>query len=51
MVKGLQRFREYFSDHPNSFVVIGRVACDEWLGLQGLPFPPTKDVDNDPNNE
>jgi hypothetical protein len=36
MVKGLQRFREYFGDHPDSFVVIGGVACDEWLGLQGL---------------
>jgi len=45
MVKGLQRFREYFGDHPDSFVVIGGVACDEWLGLQGLPFRPTKDVD------
>jgi hypothetical protein len=45
MVKGLQRFREYFSEYPDSFVVIGGVACDEWLGLQGLPFRPTKDVD------
>ena len=33
MVKGIQRLREYFSEHPDSFVVIGGVACDEWLGL------------------
>ena len=45
MVKGLQRFREHFGEHRDSFVVIGGVACDEWLGLQGLPFRPTRDVD------
>jgi hypothetical protein len=45
VVKGLQRFREHFSEHADSFVVIGGVACDEWLGLQGLPFRPTRDVD------
>ena len=45
MVKGLQRFREHFNEHRNSFVVIGGVACDEWLGMQELQFRPTKDVD------
>lgn len=45
MVKGLQRFREHFTKHNDSFVVIGGVACDEWLRLQGLQFRPTRDVD------
>ena len=45
MVKGLQRFREHFRDYAGSFVVIGGVACDEWLGQQGLTFRPTRDVD------
>jgi len=45
MVKGLQRFREHFREHGNAFVLIGGVACEEWLGLQGLRFRPTKDVD------
>lgn len=45
MVKGLQRFREHFRGQPDSFIVIGGVACDQWLELQGLTFRPTKDVD------
>jgi len=45
MVKGLQKFREHFGDHRDSFVVIGGVACDEWLGQRGMPFRPTRDVD------
>lgn len=45
MVKGLARFREHFRDRTDAFVVIGGVACDEWLGAQGLPFRPTKDID------
>ena len=45
MVKGLQKFREHFREFQSSFVVIGGVACDEWLGLQGLRFRPTRDVD------
>ena len=45
MVKGLQRFRDHFREFRDSFVVIGGVACDEWLGQQGLRFRPTRDVD------
>ena len=29
----------------DAFVVIGGVACDEWLTAQGLKFRATKDVD------
>ena len=45
MVKGLQKFREHFSDYRDSFVVIGGIACDEWLQQRGMPFRPTRDVD------
>lgn len=45
MVKGLERFREHFKDHGECFVVIGGVACEEWLVRQGLSFRPTRDVD------
>lgn len=45
MVKGVQLFREHFKPFSNAFVVIGGVACDEWLTSQGLKFRATKDVD------
>ena len=46
MVKGMQKFREHFKGFDASFVVIGGVACDEWMSAQGLAFRATKDVDN-----
>jgi hypothetical protein len=45
VVKGLKKFREHFADYTGSFVVIGGVACDEWLVRQGLTFRATRDVD------
>jgi len=46
MVKGVQRFREHFREFTDSYVVIGGVACDEWLRSQDLPpFRPTRDID------
>ncbi len=45
MVKGLQRFRDHFQGSGDAFIVIGGVACDQWLGQQGLRFRPTKDID------
>lgn len=45
MVKGLKLFREHFAEYQGSFVVIGGVACHEWLGRQGLSFRATRDVD------
>lgn len=46
MVKGVQKFRDHFRDFADSFVVIGGVACDEWLRSQDLPpFRPTRDID------
>jgi hypothetical protein len=45
MIRGLDRFREHFADHRKAFVLIGGVACHEWLSTLGLEFRATKDVD------
>ena len=45
MVKGIRRFREHFRAFEAAYVVIGGVACDEWMGAQQLRFRATKDVD------
>jgi hypothetical protein len=45
MIRGLDLFREHFADYRNAFVLIGGVACHEWLSTQGLPFRGTKDMD------
>ncbi len=45
MIRGLDLFREHFADHRKAFVLIGGVACHEWLSTQGLEFRATKDMD------
>lgn len=45
MIRGLDRFREHFADHRKAFVLIGGVACHEWLSTLGLEFRATKDMD------
>jgi len=45
MIKGLDKFQEHFNEFRTSFVLIGGVACHEWLASQGLPFRATKDLD------
>ena len=45
MIRGLDAFREHFADYRKAFVVIGGVACHEWLSMQGLEFRATKDMD------
>lgn len=45
MIRGLDRFREHFAEHRNAFVLIGGVACHEWLSTFGLEFRTTKDLD------
>lgn len=44
-VKGLDVFREYFSGHEDSFLLIGGAACDAWFAEQGLAFRATVDLD------
>ncbi|MBI4024593.1 MAG: hypothetical protein HY360_06400 [Verrucomicrobia bacterium] len=45
MVKGLERLKAHFRNHHDAFVVIGGVACAEWLSSKGLRFRGTHDVD------
>jgi hypothetical protein len=45
MIPGLDLFREHFADYRKAFVLIGGVACYEWLSMQGLEFRATKDMD------
>ena len=45
MVKGLERFREYFAGHESSYALIGGVACHILFSDAGLEFRATKDFD------
>jgi hypothetical protein len=45
MIQGLDRFREHFAEYRKAFVLIGGVACHEWLSTQSLEFRATKDMD------
>ncbi len=45
MVHGLEKFKEYFSDHTNQYVFIGGTACDILMNELGAPFRATKDLD------
>ena len=45
MVKGLDKFREYFKDYSGSYVIIGGTACDIAIGEAGLKPRATKDID------
>jgi hypothetical protein len=45
MVKGLNKFRDYFKDYPDSYIIIGGIACDLIIGAAGLTPRATKDID------
>lgn len=45
MVVGLDKFREYFTDHPSSYVIIGGTACDVIIEARGLIPRATDDID------
>lgn len=45
MVKGIEKFREYFKDFTGSFVIIGGTACDIAIDEAGLKPRATKDID------
>ncbi len=36
MVKGLEKFRKYFEDFADHYILIGGAACDEHLTGSGL---------------
>lgn len=45
MVKGIEKFREYFSDYAGQYVFIGGTACDIILGTRDVDFRVTKNLD------
>ncbi len=45
MVKGLDIFREFFSELTDNYILIGGAACDEQMSEAGLTFRATKDLD------
>ena len=45
MVRGIERFRNYFKDHTDKYVMIGGTACDIAMSQMGLDFRATKDLD------
>ena len=42
LVIGLDRFRDHFAGHEDSYALIGGAACDIVFGEAGLPFRATK---------
>jgi hypothetical protein len=45
MIKGLDKFQTHFTAYAKAYVIIGGVACHQWLAIQGLEFRATKDID------
>lgn len=45
MVRGLSKFQEYFSEYPNSYILIGGCACDLNLNHAALEYRTTRDLD------
>lgn len=45
MVRGVDKFKEYFRDYTGQYAFIGGTACDILLGEQGEDFRATKDLD------
>ncbi len=45
MVKGIDKFKEYFSEFDSQYVIIGGTACDLIMFDEGLSFRATKDID------
>lgn len=45
MVQGISKFKEYFSDYSDFYVIIGGTACDIIMGNYDNSFRATKDFD------
>lgn len=45
MVKGLDRFKEYFSDYEGNYVIIGGTACNVYEEMMAQEPRATKDID------
>jgi len=45
MVRGINKFKDYFNDFSGNYVIIGGTACDQVFSSAGLEFRATKDID------
>lgn len=45
MVNGLDKFKAYFKDYKDNYLLIGGAACDRHIENAGLDFRATKDLD------
>ena len=45
MVKGIERFKEYFADYEGNYVIIGGTACEIYEEANALVPRATKDID------
>jgi hypothetical protein len=45
MVKGIEKFREYFSEYSDQYILIGGAACDISFGESDMDFRATRDLD------
>ena len=45
MVNGLDKFKEFFKDYKDNYLLIGGAACDKQIESAGLNFRATKDLD------
>ena len=45
MVKGLEKFKEYFADYSDNYTLIGGTACSLAMEEAGLDFRVTRDLD------
>ncbi len=45
MVRGLDKFKEYFKQYADSYILIGGAACSVVMEESGFDFRVTKDLD------
>ena len=45
MVRGLEKFKEYFKDYSENYIIIGGTACDVIIDNAGSEARATKDID------
>jgi len=45
MVRGLEIFKQYFKEYPESYIIIGGTACDIIIEDAGFIPRATKDID------
>jgi hypothetical protein len=45
MVRGIDKFKEYFGEYPENYVIIGGTACDILMEEAGFNPRATKDID------